>query len=180
MDKARKSPAGANGCFFLPHFCGAGTPTLDPNSMGAYIGLSNAVGKGDLIRATIEGLDYQFRQMVESLENALSISPTKILAVGGATKNEFWMQNKADVCNKVIEVPKVHEATPLGAAMLAGIGTGVYASEREAIESVRQPGVLFMPDAELTDKYSEYYNDVYKDIYAALRDVNHKIFKKFK
>ncbi len=180
MDKARESTAGANGCSFLPHFSGAGTPTLDPSSLGAYIGMSNTVSKADMIRATIEGLDYQFRQMVEALEGALNISPKKILAVGGATKNEFWMQNKADVCNKVIEVPKVYEATPLGAAMLAGIGTGVYADEREAIESVRKPGIQYEPDVKLTEKYSEYYNDVFKDIYLSLKNVNHKIFKKFK
>jgi xylulokinase len=148
--------------------------------MGAYIGLSNAVTKADMIRATIEGLDYQFRQMVEALEGALSISPSRILAVGGATKNEFWMQNKADVCNKVIEVPKVYEATPLGAAMLAGIGTGVYSSESEAIKSVRKEGELYEPDKELSKKYGEFYNEIFKDMYLALKDVNHKIFKKFR
>lgn len=180
MDKARKSPAGANGCFFLPHFSGAGTPLLDPSSMGAYIGLSNTVTKSDIIRATIEGLDYQFRQMVEELQSALCISPSKILAVGGATKNEFWMQNKADVCNKLIEVPIVYEATPLGAAMLAGLGVGIYSSEEQAIERVKKPCKVYEPDAKLTEKYSEYYNEVYKDIYISLKEVNHKIYKKFK
>lgn len=180
MNKARKSPAGANGCFFLPHFSGAGTPILDANSMGAYVGLSNSVTKADIIRATIEGLGYQFYQMVEALEEALSITPGKILAVGGATKNTFWMQNKADVCGKVIEVPDVYEATPLGAAMLAGIGTGVYKDEQDAIQSVYRPGVVYEPDQALVKKYTEYYHEVFKGIYAALKPVNHRISHKFR
>lgn len=180
MNKARKSPAGANGCFFLPHFSGAGTPILDANSMGAYVGLSNSVNKEDMIRATIEGLDYQFYQMVEALEEALTITPGKILAVGGATKNAFWMQNKADVCGKIIEVPDVYEATPLGAAMLAGIGTGVYEDELDAIQSVYRQGIVYEPNLALVKKYSEYYHEVFKNIYGALQDVNHNISYKFR
>jgi xylulokinase len=180
MDKAQQSPAGAHGCFLLPHFSGAGTPAIDANSMGAYIGLHNAVTKGDLIRATIEGLDYQFYGMVEALENALHISPGRICAVGGATKNAFWMQNKADVCNKVIEVPELYEATPLGAAMLAGIGAGVYRDEHEAISSVRRPGIIYEPDKERAAQYAEYYHGIYKNIYGALRDMHHTISRKFR
>jgi xylulokinase len=180
MDKAKKSPVGAHGCFFLPHFSGAGAPVIDANSMGAYIGLHNAVDKNDIIRATIEGLDYQFYSMVEALENALNISPGRICAVGGATKNGFWMQNKADVCNKVIEVPEMYEATPLGAAMLAGIGIGIYKDEREAISSVHRPGIVYEPDAVHAVQYGEYYHGIYKNIYGALRDVHHTISRKFR
>ncbi len=180
MDKAQKSPVGAHGCFFLPHFSGAGTPAIDANSMGAYIGLHNAVDKADIIRATIEGLDYQFYGMVEALENALGIAPGRICAVGGATKNAFWMQNKADVCNKMIEVPKLYEATPLGAAMLAGIGVGVFRDERDAILGVRQPGIVYEPDAVRAAQYAEYYHEIYKNIYGALRDVHHMISGKFR
>jgi len=180
MDKALKSKAGSNGCFFLPHFTGAGTPTLDSNSLGAYVGLSNQITKGDMIRATIEGLDYQFRQMVEALETALNISPKKIIAVGGATKNEFWMQNKADVCGKTIEVPDVYEATPLGAAMLAGIGVGVYDDEQDAIKQVRRDVKTYEPDHEKSALYDEYYHQIFKTLYASLKETNHIIFDKFK
>jgi xylulokinase len=180
MDKAGVSPVGAHGCFFLPHFSGAGAPLRDADSMGAYIGLHNAVNKGDLMRATIEGLDYQFYQMVEALENALATSPRHIRAVGGATKNAFWMQNKADVCNKAIEAPDLHEATPLGAAMLAGIGIGLYKDEHEAIASVYRPGVVYEPDPVSAAQYAEYYHGIYKKIYGALWDVHHTISRQFR
>lgn len=180
MDKAAKSPAGAHGCFFLPHFSGAGAPAIDPGSMGAYIGLQNAVDKGDIIRATIEGLNYQFYSMIEALEQALAVSPGRICAVGGATNNAFWMQNKADVCNKMIEVPELYEATPLGAAMLAGIGVGVYKDEQEAISSVKRPGITYEPVRRRAEQYAEYYHEIYKKIYGALRDVHHTISRKFR
>ena len=62
------------------------------------------------------------------------------------TKNTFWMQNKADVCNKVIEVSELYETTPLGAAMLAGIGVGIFKDEREAITSMTRTGIVYEPD----------------------------------
>ena len=65
--------------------------------------------------------------------------------MGGATRNEFWMQNKADVAGRPIEVPDVEEATPLGAAILAGIGVGLYRDERDAFERVYKPGKTFEP-----------------------------------
>lgn len=179
MGKAKQSPAGANGCFFLPHFSGAGAPVMDPDSLGAYIGLSNSVNKNDIIRATIEGLNYQFYGMLEALEEALGISPEKVVAVGGATKNEFWMQNKADICGKPIEVSGIYEATSLGAAMLAGIGTGVYTSEEEAVKSVARPGVVFEPDRDSAARYAEYYHEIFKNIYGALRGINHEIARRF-
>ena len=180
MEKAKSSTAGANGCFFLPHFSGAGTPILDSKSLGAFVGLSNSITKSDMIRAIVEGLDYQFREMIEALENALSISPKRIISVGGATKNEFWMQNKADICNKMIEVPEVYEATPLGAAMLAGIGLGIYKDEKDAIDSVYKAGKVYEPNSKLTALYDEYYNEIYKGIYGNLHKLNEKIFNKFR
>ena len=98
----------------------------------------------------------------------------------GATKNSFWMQNKADVCGKLIEVPDLYEATPLGAAMLAGIGVGIYKDEADAIMQVKRPSTSYEPDQEKYKQYSEYYNEIYKKIYDSLREVNHRISKRFR
>jgi glycerol kinase len=79
-----------------------------------------------MLRAIIEGLDYQFLDIVRAMERGLGTEPERFVAVGGAVRNEFWMQNKADVVGRPIEVPDVEEATPLGVAILAGIGVGLY------------------------------------------------------
>ena len=78
-------------------------------------------------------LDYQFKDILLSFERALSGGIQKIIAVGGAVRNEMWMQNKADVTGKIIEVPALEEATTLGAALLAGIGLGIYKDEQDAL-----------------------------------------------
>ena len=101
--------------------------------MGALIGLRNIVTRSDMLRAIIEGLDYQFREILQAYETGLGVAPERIVAIGGATHNRFWMQNKADVVGKPIEVPQLDEAVPLGAAILAGIGTGIYRRVRATV-----------------------------------------------
>jgi xylulokinase len=172
---ARSSPPGARGALFLPHIAGSTAPVVDPKSMGAFAGLRSFTSRGDLIRAVFEGLDYQFRDILLSLEGGLGIEAERIVAVGGAVQNEFWMQNKADVTGTPIEVPALEEATPLGAAILAGIGAGVYRDETDAYERVRRPSRVYEPDPAARAAYEEGFA-AYRRLYPALRDVHHGIF----
>jgi xylulokinase len=100
MAEASASPPGAKGAMFLPHMSAAGCPVVDARSLGAFVGLSSFAGSGDMLRAIIEGLDYQVLDIVNALKDGVGIKPDRLVAVGGATRNEFWMQNKADVCLK--------------------------------------------------------------------------------
>ena len=171
MRAAGESPPGANGVMFLPHMSGSHCPVVDAQSMGAFAGLRNIVSKGDMLRAVIEGLDYQFLQMVNCFESGLGVKPERIVAVGGATNNPFWMQNKADVVDRPIEVPEVSEAATLGAAILAGIGVGLYRDEQDAFDKVYKPGRVYQPDSELTAKYAESFK-VFEQVYPALKELN--------
>jgi xylulokinase len=179
MEQAAQAPCGAHGVFFLPHFAGAGSPVNDPRALGAFVGLSMATGKSDMLRAMIEGLDYQFREIVAAMEGALHAQTQKIIAVGGASRNAFWMQNKADVTGKIIEVPELEEATTLGAALLAGIGVGMYKNEHDAYQQTFKPGKTYEPDGALTVQYDAYFT-LYKEVYAHLKPVNWKIFDQFR
>ena len=131
---------------FLPHMSGSHCPVVDHRSLGAFVGLRNIVTKGDMLRAIIEGLDYQFLQIVRGFESGLGVRPERIVAIGGAINNDFWMQNKADVVGRPIEVPELDEAVPLGAAILAGIGVGLYRDEQDAFDRVYKPGRTYEPD----------------------------------
>ena len=173
MREAGQSPAGAGGVLFLPHLSGSTCPVVDPHSRGAFAGLRSLTSRGDLIRAIIEGLDYQFLDMLNSFEAGLGTKAERIVAVGGATKNEFWMQNKADVVGKTIEAPEIEEATPLGAALLAGIGAGIYKDEQEACEKVAQPGRVYKPNAALAKTYAAGFA-AYRQLYPALHGVARK------
>jgi xylulokinase len=127
-----------------------------------------------MIRAIFEGLDYQFLDILAALETGAGIRAERIVAVGGATRNAFWMQNKADVSGRPVEAPQVEEATPLGAAMLAGIGVGVYKDEQDAFEHVRRPGRVYQPDARLHQTYAEGF-ELYRRLYPALEEVHARL-----
>ena len=171
MQAAAASPPGANGVQFLPHLSGSVFPVIDPGSRGAFIGLRSGTTKGDMLRAVIEGLNYQFLQILKSLESGFGLATDKLVAVGGGTKNVLAMQNKADMAGTPMEAPAVEEATPLGAAMLAGIGVGLYADEQDAADRVARPGRVFEPNAELTAQYAERFA-IFERIYPALQGIN--------
>ncbi|TFG57630.1 MAG: xylulose kinase, partial [Spirochaetales bacterium] len=179
MDLAKEVPAGSRGVFFLPHFAGAGAPHVDNRSLGAFAGLNEGADKGVLLRALIEGLDYQFLEFIVNLEKALGEKLERVVAVGGTARNSFWMQNKADVSGKAVEVPGYEEATPLGTAMLAGIGAGIYADEADAFKRVYKAGSVYEPDKANHELYRQYF-EVYRKLYPGLKDISHTIFDMFR
>ena len=174
MAAAAASPPGARRIMFLPHMSGSNCPVVDERSLGAFLGLSNLATAGDVLRAMIEGLNYQFLDVITTVEESLGLRLEKLIAVGGATRNEFWMQNKADVVGRPIEVPDVEEATPLGAAILAGIGTGLYRDEEDAFEHVYKPGKTYDPNPELADTYPPKFQ-IYRQLYPALKPISHQL-----
>jgi xylulokinase len=175
---AAAAPAGCHGAMFLPHLSAAGCPVVDTRSLGAFVGLNPAVTSADLLRAVFEGLDYQFRDMAEAVEQRIGTRFERFIVVGGATRNSFWMQNKADVLGRPVEVAAVEEATPLGAAILAGIGVGLYADEEDAYRRVCRPGRVFVPDATSAAHYARWFT-IYRDLYPALAAVSGRLFDAF-
>jgi sugar (pentulose or hexulose) kinase len=116
---------------------------------------------------------------VTALKTGLGITPSRLVAVGGATRNQFWMQNKADVVGLPIDVPEIEEATPLGAAILAGIGVGLYRDEQDAFERVYKPGKTYQSDPQLAGNYAEWYK-IYTQLYTALAPVSHQLYQQFR
>jgi xylulokinase len=178
MPEAAAALPGAGGIMFLPHMSGAACPIVDGQSLGVFAGLTPRATRGQMLRAIIEGVDYQFRDMVLAMEVALGSELQRVIAVGGATRNAFWMQNKADVIGRPIEIPNVDEATPLGAAVLAGIGVGLYQNEEDAWERVYRPGRTYEPDPQLAKQYARWFA-TYRELYPATAPVSHRLFKEF-
>ena len=178
MGEAEATPHGARGVMFLPHMSAASCPMVDPQSMGAFVGLSPRATRGDVLRAIIEGLDYQFFDVVCAMENAMGGGLGRFIAVGGATRNSFWMQNKADIAGRPIEVPAVEEASPLGAAMLAGIGVEAYENVEQAYQRVYKEGAAFEPDGTRAKDYERWFK-IYRQLYPAIAPVSHQLFGEF-
>lgn len=179
LSELEQTSPGASGVMFLPHLSAAGCPISDPKSMGAFVGLSNTTTHADMLRAVIEGINYQFLQIRQAMESGLGCSFDHVIVSGGGSKNEFWIQNKADMLGLQIEVSDIREATPLGVAMLAGVGIGLYKDLDEAYERVKKTAKIYKPDPKLTEIYQGLFN-IFENIYPSLKPVSTGLFDKFK
>ncbi len=175
-EAAAESSPGARGLLVFPHWSGAGTgrvPALNPHSHGAIVGMTLAHNKGDLNRAIFEGITFEARYILDSLES--SGTPIKELVVtGGGAKSNFWLQLKADITGKRIIVPEVTEASLLGAALLAGVGAGVYTGLEDAVSRACRTVRTYEPRAEQMAIYDKIY-PIYADLYGALIDVSTRL-----
>jgi xylulokinase len=176
-DLASKNEPIGKGVFFLPHCYGAGAPNPDSMSSGAFIGLHDMVELTDLISAMVEGLNFQFRNMLDAFSKALKTEVSTITCAGEETMNSYLMQNKADVTGRCIEVPSIGSEATFGAAILAGIGCGIFGKYEDAIKTA--PGAVYEPRAEHMAKYDEGF-EIYKRIYPAMKELNNDIFNAFR
>ncbi|GAG05030.1 unnamed protein product, partial [marine sediment metagenome] len=176
LNKAKSTDIGSSGLIWFPHLRGT---LADSTSRGALIGITSSHRKEHILRAVIEGLCYELRSTIESYEELLGLKIDRIVAVGGATESDFWLQTKADITGRTIEVPSILEATSLGAAILAAIGVGIYKDYYEATDKIYKVRKEFKPHPERSKKYDSYYQNIYKMIYPLLRQLNIRINRQF-
>jgi len=176
--EADSAKPGCGGVMFLPHLNGSSCPMVDPRSRGTWVGLSSRTTRTDTIRSLFEGLGYQLLDVITSMEEGSGTKASEVIAVGGAIRNKFWMQNKADMLGVRVRVPEVDEATVLGATILAGIGAGLYRDAEDAFERINPENVYYDPDENLTRFYRDML-PIYRELYASVRSVNHRLFDSF-
>ncbi|MCP4385165.1 MAG: FGGY-family carbohydrate kinase [Hyphomicrobiales bacterium] len=163
----------AGSVMFLPHLAGATGPIVDPNLAGAFVGLRAGHTRQDLLSAVYEGLNFQTRQILGSLEH-LDVIPEKLIFVGGSSRNSALVQSKADALNIPVEVPEVAETTCLGAAMLAGVGTGQFGSVEDAWEAMRCPSTIVDPVSERIAEANDRFS-VFEELFADLQGAHHRL-----
>ncbi|MDC6376249.1 glycerol kinase GlpK [Staphylococcus warneri] len=117
------------GVYVVPAFVGLGTPYWDSEATGAIFGLTRGTEKEHFIRATLESLCYQTRDVMEAMSKDSGIEVQNLRVDGGAVKNNFIMQFQADIVNTPVERPEIQETTALGAAYLAGLAVGFWESK---------------------------------------------------
>lgn len=142
--------------FVLPYFTGTGTPWLDLEQRGTLFGLTLDTERPDIIKGILDGICYETRLNIESMMQA-GISIERLRAVGGGSKSKRWMQLKADITGIPVEVMRTGEAGCLGAAILAGLGTGVYGNEKMLANLATVVGV-FEPRDRYRSSYEEHYH----------------------
>lgn len=119
------------GVYFVPAFVGLGTPYWDMYARGAIVGLTRGANKNHIIRATLESIAYQTKDVLEAMQEDSGIELKALKVDGGASANNFLMQFQADIIGKNVERPSIVETTALGAAYLAGLAVGFWESKEE-------------------------------------------------
>ncbi|MCS7223242.1 MAG: FGGY family carbohydrate kinase [Armatimonadetes bacterium] len=159
--------------FVLPHFTPTtGTPYMDTRSSGVIAGLNLNTDRGQIIRALLEGINYEMRLNLERLREA-GIVVSEIRAIGGGARSPFWLQLKADMFSLPVVRLSVTEAAAFGAALLAGQAAGKWSSAgQRALETVVRERV-FEPRADVARLYDERFA-LYADLYPTLRDWLHR------
>ncbi|MDE0779579.1 MAG: glycerol kinase GlpK [Alphaproteobacteria bacterium] len=123
-----------NGVYMVPAFTGLGAPHWDPDARGAILGLTRDSGIAEIVRASLEAVAYQTRDLLDAMSADLGTTPATIRIDGGMATNNWLMQFLADILDVPMARPRVTETTALGAAMLAGLGAGLYGNLEEIAE----------------------------------------------
>ncbi|MBB6448187.1 glycerol kinase [Geomicrobium halophilum] len=145
----------SEGVYVVPAFVGLGTPYWDSTARGAIFGLTRGTEKEHIVRATLESLAYQTKDVMKAMEKDAGIPSKKLRVDGGAVENRFLMQFQSDLLHAPVERPMVNETTALGAAYLAGLAVGVWNHKEEIAEkwNVKQS---FEPEMEEKERESLY------------------------
>lgn len=162
------------GALLLPHFAGSGPPSKDPDSLGGILGLTTSFSKKNMIQCILEGITYELRQNIEFIEKNGNLPVSSIRAVGGGSRSDYWLQLKANITGKPVEKPLFSEAGCLAAAILAGLGVGIYNDAASAADMLITIDKVFEPDWNIYNDYSEYFQ-TYKCMYPSTKEISHKL-----
>ena len=124
-----------NGCYVVPAFTGLGAPHWDQYARGTIVGLTRGVNKYHIIRATLDSLCYQTNDVLQAMRADSGIELAALKADGGASDNNYLMQTQADIINAPVNRPQCVETTAMGAAYLAGLAVGYWASKEEVVKN---------------------------------------------
>lgn len=140
-----RSVPDSEGVYVVPAFVGLGAPYWDEAARGTIVGLTRGTTRAHVIRATLEAIAFQTRDVMNAMGKDSGISPSVLRVDGGACENDFLMQFQADILGIAVERPASLEATAMGAAALAGLGVGFWRNRSE-LDAKLGPATLFEPN----------------------------------
>jgi glycerol kinase len=146
--------ASSEGVVFVPALTGLGAPHWDPHARGTILGLTRGTTRAHLVRATLEAITFEVRDVIDTVTPRTTLSALKV--DGGAAANDLLCQLQADLLGVAVERPRIVETTALGAAFMAGLGTGVWDSTDD-LRSSWQLDRSFAPDPAAKDRTAAAY-----------------------
>ncbi len=165
---AASAPVGCEGLLFLPYLTGERTPYPDPDARGVFFGATLRTEKNWFCRAVLEGVAYAHRDSFTLLSD-IGVPVNQVRASGGGARSALWMQIQADVINQPHVTLHADEGPAFGAALLAGVGTGAFASVPEACRATIKTVSETTPNPDTVAVYQRYY-PIYRSLYPALRN----------
>ena len=166
-EQAAAAPAGSEGLLFLPYLSGERTPHPDPLAKGTFFGMSLRHSKLHMTRSVLEGITYGMNDSLQLMRD-LGLEINEVRASGGGAKSDFWLQMQADIYGAKVVTTNVTEGAAFGAAVLAGVASGVYADiESAARQIVKNTGETNPGPNQAI--YADFYPE-YRALYPALKD----------
>ena len=167
-EDVEKTPRGSRRLIYLPYLMGERTPHLNPNCRGVFFGLSAIHTKADMLRSVMEGVSYSLCDCQQILRE-MKVNTQAMMACGGGAKSAVWRQMLADMYGCPVQTIRAKEGPALGAAILAGVGAGVFPDVVSACEHLIEPDEICRPDA-AAHAYYEKGHKLYQKLYTALKD----------
>jgi xylulokinase len=155
LAEAQEWPPGAEGLTFLPYLSGERTPHADPSARAMFEGLSLRHGRGGLVRAALEGVAYGLRDSLELLRG-LGVDAQVGRASGGGARSRLWLEIVASVLGIPLELTEVEEGSAYGAALLAGVSNGVFATAQEAVSRCVRVRDRIEPEWDYSEAYARF------------------------
>jgi xylulokinase len=152
--EATQIPPGADGLIFIPYLAGRRSPTFKPNATGAFIGVRLNHTRAHFVRAIMEGVVFELKENLEIMKT-MELIPSTIVCTGGAVRSALWIQILADILGYPLNLSFQEESACFGAALISGIGTGVYRDYNDAAEQVQKPEKIIEPTKERIQIYTE-------------------------
>ena len=173
IEKAERVHTGSEGLLWFPYLMGERTPHLDASARGSWFGLTAAHTGGHLVRAILEGVAFSLRDSLEIFRE-LEIPITQVRLSGGGSRNGFWRQIQADIYGQELVTLGTSEGSAYGAALLAAVGSGMFATVEQACERTIQVTEKIAPRPASANLYDRYY-EVYRSFYPTVKGHSHRL-----
>ncbi|MDT5273038.1 MAG: xylulokinase [Acidobacteriota bacterium] len=168
-EEAATVPPGSDGVLWAPYLMGERTPHLDPHARAALVGLNASHRRAHVVRAILEGVAFSLRDTL-TIFKEMGVPVESIRLGGGGARSRVWRQIQADVYGREVEIVEADEGAAYGAALLAGVGGGAWASVDDACAAAVRVRERTQPDAESARVMDERYR-IFQSIYPALRRI---------
>jgi len=169
-EEAAKVPAGGDGLFWTPYLMGERTPHLDPDARAALVGLNASHTRGHVIRAILEGVAFSLRDTF-TIFGEMGVPIREVRLGGGGARSSLWREIQAEVYGQTVSTVKAEEGAAYGAAILAGVGAGVWSSVEGACQSVVKINQRIEPDSRNVETMNRQYQ-LFREIYPALAGIS--------